>query len=165
MLRFNVKYIFFFLFSVVLFTSCGTTQRTSTLYDPKEVAQLSKKLGIPLSNVNKDDDKNMYLYAQTSLWLGVPYRYGGLSRKGIDCSGFTYLMYQQIYNKKLPRSTSGLAEMKMRNISKNSLKAGDLVFFATTGNKKKISHVGGYHKNGYFINASTTRGVVVDHVD
>lgn len=158
------KHLLFIIFSVVILASCKTTQQ-SALYDPKEVAQLSKRLGIPLSNVNKDDDKNMYLYAQTSLWLGVPYRYGGLSRKGVDCSGFTYLMYQQVYNKKIPRSTSDLAKMKMRDVSKNNLIAGDLVFFATTGDKKKISHVGIYLKDGYFIHASTTRGVVVDHLN
>ena len=164
MVRVQSKYILFFLFTIVLLSSCKTTQQ-SALYDPKEVAQLSRKLGIHLSNTNKEDDKNMYLYAQSSLWLGVKYRYGGLSKKGVDCSGLTYLLYKDVYNKTIPRSTSDLSTMRMHNVSKNSLKAGDLVFFATTGDKKKISHVGIYLKDGYFIHASTSRGVVVDHLD
>lgn len=62
------------------------------LYDPREVAELSSKLGIGLSNIDKDDDRNMPLYAEVSQWLGVPYRYAGLSRRGLDCSGFAYLI-------------------------------------------------------------------------
>lgn len=82
-------YILLIAFSALLLTSCGT-QRTSnaTLYNPVEVADLSDKLGVKLSNIDKDDDKNMGLYAEVSLWLGVPYRYGGLSRKGLDCSSY-----------------------------------------------------------------------------
>ncbi|WP_165020592.1 C40 family peptidase [Dysgonomonas sp. ZJ279] len=148
---------------VILMSSCGV-QRTSqpgALYDPKEVADLSRKLGIELSNINKDDDKNMGLYAESSLWLGVPYRYGGQTRKGLDCSGFASIIFQKVYGKKLPRSTNDLADMKMHHVSKGSLRTGDLVFFATTGNKKKISHVGIYLKDDCFIHASTSNGVIV----
>ena len=134
-------------------------------YDPKEVAELSDKLGIKLSNLNKDDDKNIPLYAEVSLWLGVPYRYGGLSRKGLDCSGFAYLIYQKVYNRKIPRSTADLSKMKMYDISKGSLQAGDLVFFATSKSHKRINHVGIYLKDGLFIHASTSNGVIVSHLD
>lgn len=160
----SCKQAFFFILLVVLLSSCKTRQQ-SNLYNPKEVAQLSDKLGISLSNIDKDDDYNMPLYAETSLWLGTPYRYGGLSKRGLDCSGFTYLVYRKVYNMDIPRSTSDLSDMRMKKVSKKSLKAGDLVFFATTGNKKKISHVGIYLKDGFFIHASTSRGVVVDHLD
>lgn len=158
------KQAILFVLLAILVSSCKTRQQ-SALYHPKEVAQLSQKLGIPLSNINKEDDYNMPLYAEVSLWLGVPYRYGGLSKRGLDCSGFTYLVYQKVYNLKIPRSTSELADMKMKKVSKSNLKTGDLVFFATTGNKKKISHVGIFLKDGFFIHASTSRGVVVDHLD
>lgn len=157
----------FLLLSIILFaSSCGTQKQSNNrLYDPKEVAALSKKLGIKLSNTSKDDDKNMPLYAETSLWLGVPYRYGGLSRKGLDCSGFTYLIYQKVYRKRIPRSTSDLSKMKMNTVSKNNLRTGDLVFFATSKKNNKINHVGIYLKDGNFIHASTSKGVIVSHLN
>lgn len=165
-IRHVLHYIFGLVLIVSFFSSCKSTSvADGRLYDPKEVAQLSQKLDIELSNINKDDDRNMPLYAEVSLWLGVPYRYGGISRRGLDCSGFTYLIFQKVYNKILPRSTADLANMKMHHVSKGSLRTGDLVFFATTKSKKKISHVGIYLKNGQFIHASTSRGVIVSHLD
>lgn len=166
----KVRHVLHYIFGLVLiisfFSSCKTSSVGGTrLYDPKEVAQLSRKLDIELSNINKDDDRNMSLYAEVSQWLGVPYRYGGITRRGLDCSGFTYLIFQKVYGKILPRSTSDLANMKMHHVSKGSLRAGDLVFFATTKSKKKITHVGIYLKNGQFIHASTSRGVIVSHLD
>jgi lipoprotein Spr len=165
MLRSFVKFTLIFTF-ITLLSSCGSQRpQGGLLYDPREVAELSDKLGIQLSNLNKEDDKNMPLYAEVSQWLGVPYRYAGLSRKGLDCSGFAFLMYQKVYRKKIPRSTSDLSKMKMHNVSKSGLQAGDLVFFATSGKKNKISHVGIYLKDGCFIHASTSQGVIVSHLD
>lgn len=162
----SIKILLIFIVLASLLSSCGTQKpQGRLLYDPKEVAQLSDQLGIQLSNMNKDDDKNMPLYAEVSQWLGVPYRYSGLSRKGLDCSGFAYLMYQKVYRKKIPRSTSDLAKMKMHNISKGDLQTGDFVFFATSKNKSKISHVGIYLKDGCFIHASTSLGVIVSCLD
>jgi len=166
MIKTSIRYTILSISFILIVTSCGT-QRSTTgqLYDPKEVAELSDKLGVKLSNLNKDDDRNMSLYAETSQWLGVPYRYGGLSRKGLDCSGFAFLMYQKVYRKKIPRSTADLAKMKMQNVSKASLQTGDLVFFATSKSHKKINHVGIYLKDGQFIHASTSNGVIVSHLD
>lgn len=159
-------YLLSLLLSIVLFSSCNTSKNyQKRLYDPVEVAHLSKKLGIELKNTNKDDDKNMVLYAEVSSWLGTRYRYGGTSRKGVDCSGFTFLVYSKIYGKKIPRSTAGLSKMKMKNVSKKKLEAGDLVFFATSKSKKKITHVGIYLKDNKFIHASTSKGVVVSDLD
>lgn len=146
--------------------SCGSQKKSrGKLYNPKEVASLSQKLGITLSNTDKEDDNNMYLYAESSLWLGVPYRHGGLSRKGVDCSGFTFLVYQKVYGKNIPRSTADLSRMKMHSVSKRKLKAGDFVFFATNSKSSKISHVGIYLKDGYFVHASTSRGVIISHLN
>ncbi|MDR0825207.1 MAG: C40 family peptidase [Prevotella sp.] len=166
MLKFSVRHIFVSVVLLFFLLSCGTQRpQGGLLYDPKEVAQLSNKLGVGLSNMDKDDDRNMPLYAEASLWLGVPYRSGGLSRKGLDCSGFTFLMYQKVYGKTIPRSTADLSKMKMSNISKQNLKTGDLVFFATSEDKNRINHVGIYLKEGHFIHASTSKGVIVSKLD
>ena len=60
-------------------------------------------------------------------YLGVPYVYGGTSRKGMDCSGLVYTAYQSV-NKKLPRNSAAMAKTKS-GISRNRLRKGDLVFF------------------------------------
>lgn len=160
-------YFLLFIFFALLLSSCGSQKIVDNrlLYDPVEVSNLSAKLGVKLSNLDKNDDKNMPLYAESSLWLGVPYRGGGLSRKGVDCSGFAYLMYQKVFGKKIPRSTADLSRMKMKKVSKNDLQTGDFVFFATSSkNKNKINHVGIYLKDGYFVHASTSKGVIVSHL-
>lgn len=166
MLRYPIfKYLVYSIIFVLLMGACGSQKSTKgQLYDPKEVAALSEKLGIEIRNTDKDDDRNMYLYAESSLWLGVPYRNGGLSRRGVDCSGFTFLMYQKVYDKNIPRSTSDLSKMKMQKISKGNLRTSDLVFFATSRNKNTINHVGIYLKDGYFVHASTSKGVIVSHL-
>lgn len=162
---FILKYSVCLIFLMLLMVACGSQKSSKRqLYDPQEVVALSKKLGVELSNTDKDDDRNMYLYAESSLWLGVPYRNGGLSRRGVDCSGFAFLIYQKVYNKNIPRSTSDLSKMKMQIISKGRLCAGDLVFFATSRNNK-INHVGLYLKDGYFVHASTSKGVIVSHLN
>lgn len=164
-MRDNIKYLIIFTFLLALVTSCGTQKVTNSnlLYDPSEVAELSRKLGVKLSNLDREDDRYMPLYVESSFWLGTPYRGGGLSRRGVDCSGFTYLIYEKVFKKKIPRSTSELSRMKMKKVSQKDLETGDLVFFATSS-KNKINHVGIYLKDGYFVHASTSRGVIVSHL-
>lgn len=165
MKRFRLIYLScIFLYAIVL-SSCGSSKENARLYDPKEVAYLSKQLQIELSNKDKQDDKNMPLYAEVSLWLGSPYRYGGMTKKGTDCSGFVMQVYRKVYNKKLPRSTAGLAKAKYKGVAKRNLQTGDIVLFATGQNKRTVSHAGIYLKNGKFIHASTSNGVMINDID
>ncbi|NDW09418.1 C40 family peptidase [Dysgonomonas sp. 520] len=154
----SIRLILFFCLGILI-TSCGTKK---SLYRPNEVADLSNKLGIEIRN----DDPNIPLYAEVSSWLGVKYRYGGNSRSGTDCSGFTQNIYRDVYNKKLSRSSNDQSKNDVKNISKNKLQTGDLVFFATNSKKKNtINHVGIYLKDSYFVHASTKRGVVVSSLN
>lgn len=150
---------------LIIFSSCGSRKQSAKLYDPREVAEISKKLQIPLSNKDKEDDKNIPLYAETSLWLGAPYRYGGMTKRGTDCSGFTMQVFQKVYGIRLPRSTQGLAKAKYKSVAKRNLYAGDIILFATGKNKRTISHAGIYLKNGKFIHASSSKGVTINHID
>lgn len=147
------------LFLLVGLSSCGSSKKV--LYNPLEVEQLSRTLRIPITN----DDINIPLYAETSLWLGVPYRYGGNTKAGSDCSGFVWQIYQRVYGKSLERSSDDQAKRNVHKVGKGGLKAGDLVFFRTARKSKKIDHVGIFLKDGYFIHASTSRGVIVSHLD
>lgn len=165
MIKKTLQYILFLSVATLALSSCGSSKGNANLYNPKEVAQLSKKLEIELSNKNKEDDKNIPLYAEVSTWLGTPYRYGGTTKRGVDCSGFTMQVYRKVYRTSLPRSTSGLAKAKYKKVSKSKLTTGDLILFATGKNKKQVSHVGIYMKDGKFIHASTSNGVMVNHID
>ncbi len=88
-------------------------------------------------------------------WKSTPYKLGGLSKAGIDCSGFVHVTFRDLFNQKTPRSTKQLAKTG-KAVTKKSLKFGDLVFFKT-GRKQR--HVGIYVSNGKFIHASSSRGV------
>ncbi len=98
------------------------------------------------------------LNAQLRDWHGTPYRLGGLSRRGIDCSGFVYLTFRNRFNIQLPRTTGQQSRLGTR-ISKSELKPGDLVFFKTGWGEDGL-HVGIYDHNDLFIHASTSRGVM-----
>ncbi len=94
-------------------------------------------------------------------WYGTPYKYGGNKKTGIDCSAFTCLMIDTMYNVSLPR-TSREQYAAGRRIAKSDLSQGDLVFFNTTGG---ISHVGVYLNNNKFVHASSSGGVMISDLE
>ncbi|RVU03198.1 glycoside hydrolase [Mucilaginibacter limnophilus] len=110
-------------------------------------------------NVRKTDIRNGRLYKFIDEWMGTPYRYGGLDKDGVDCSGFVYTLQQQVYDiQNMPRSTNLQINFIKRKYEEE-LKEGDLVFFDFDG--RQFSHVGVYLQNGYVVHASTRRGVII----
>ena len=101
------------------------------------------------------------LYAQYDVWKGTPYRMGGMSRKGIDCSGLVQLTFKQRFGISLPRTTKEQAKQGDK-ISLRKLKPGDLVFFKTGW---RTRHVGIYIGNGKFFHASTSKGVIISKLN
>lgn len=96
------------------------------------------------------------LEAQHEDWKGVPYRYGGLSPRGVDCSGFVYLTFLSRLGMQVPRTTTELLKSGEK-VKRDEIQVGDLVFFRTgPGNR----HVGIYMGNGDFLHASTSQGVM-----
>lgn len=91
-------------------------------------------------------------------YLGVPYRYGGTNRRGLDCSGLVYLVFRELNRARMPRSTRRLKRLG-RLVQRANLRPGDLVFFAT-GRSGRVNHVGIYMGNGRFVHASASKGVI-----
>jgi cell wall-associated NlpC family hydrolase len=92
-------------------------------------------------------------------FLDTPYKYGGNTENGIDCSAFTKQVFQNSMDLELPRSTREQFKVG-ENISKYDLKFGDLVYFNTT-KRSYPGHVGIYLGDDQFVHASRSLGVTV----
>ena len=145
------KILFYFL-CLLLVCSCSSQRKLAQ--KQHTASHLSSKLGFQVSP--KDP---LQLYQEASAWLGVPYRYGGNTKKGVDCSGLVCNIYKNVYHLSLERTVIGMYKKNCRKISRNKLKPGDLVFFNTATKRKSISHVGIYLKKNTFIHATTASGV------
>lgn len=95
-------------------------------------------------------------------FLGTPYRSGGTSTSGMDCSGFIIATFSG-FSLKLPRTSNEMSRTGLA-IEKNTAKKGDLIFFRTNG-RSAINHVGMVlevlEDEIKFIHSSTQRGVIV----
>jgi len=153
-----MKYIFFSLVILLSLTSCSR----KPISQPKPT-QHSKKTLIAKTDTHKSTTKQTSsstlnkLYAQHKKWRGTPYRYGGLTLNGVDCSGFIFQTYKSLFNINLPRSTKEQVKQGKR-VYINQLSAGDLVFFKTGWN---VRHVGIYLEKGKFVHASSSKGVII----
>ena len=97
-------------------------------------------------------------------YLGTPYRRGGASKKGMDCSGFVKRIYSRTYSLDLPHSTAQQYSLPiMEKVPKDELKTGDLIFFSQK--KKRIAHVGIYLSDGNFVHAGRKSGVTISSLD
>jgi cell wall-associated NlpC family hydrolase len=112
-------------------------------------------------SASKEAKTNLILSSVKS-YLGTPYEYGGMSRKGIDCSALLYMAYNT-GGVKLPRQSKDQSKFG-KNVKLNRLKPGDLVFFKFKQKSEKSWHSGvivSVEKNKIkFIHASSSKGVI-----
>jgi len=157
MKRQNASILYILLLIPILFASCGSKQKVVLPANFKGPKELSRLYGVKIT-----PNDNIYLYNAGSQWLGVPHRLGGNTKKGVDCSGLVTILYREVYGKQLSRTSADILKHNCRKVGRGKLDEGDLVFFRTDGSRKKTpNHVGIYLKNGRFIHASTSRGVMV----
>ena len=133
-----------------------TSHGVSLSIIPGENVKLEKGKEIEFQKpINKEPKKKLAstkIIKDAKKYLGVRYRFGGTTRKGIDCSAFVRAIYKK-QGKNLPR-TSYQQASSGKHVDKKNLKKGDLVFFKGTY-KRGISHVGIYLGNDKFIHASS----------
>jgi cell wall-associated NlpC family hydrolase len=106
--------------------------------------------------VIKDRDQVMYKVIE---YLDTRYLWGGTTKRGIDCSGFVQAVMYQALGVSLPRTSSEQANVG-EDVKISDLKFGDLLFFDTRG-RGRVSHVGIYLGDGYFVHSGSKTGVAV----
>lgn len=95
------------------------------------------------------------LLREYSSWKGTPYRFGGNTMRGVDCSGFVKHMYSSLFSLNVPRSSREFATVGHR-IHRDELQPGDLIVFSR---RTTPSHVGIYIGDNKFIHSSRKKGV------
>ncbi|MFQ6372821.1 NlpC/P60 family protein [Shewanella sp. YIC-542] len=138
--------------ALIILTLLGGLAACSTVPSSQTTAQLRHANHMPLSSG---------LQAIGQEWQGVPYRLGGMNKKGIDCSAFVSMTYQRLTSLMLPRTVAAQQQLGVK-VPKHQMQVGDLLFFKTGWRSR---HVGIYLGNHEFLHASTSQGVMVSSLD
>ncbi|WP_396598077.1 C40 family peptidase [Dokdonia sp. R86516] len=149
------------LFTVVsllfLLTSCGSSKTTTSRSKTRTTARVKH---ISASKTDR-------IIQQAQAFSGTRYKFGGTTRKGMDCSGLIYTAFQK-ENIVLPRISRQMAQ-RGQPIKDKEISKGDLLFFRTNKSSKRINHVGLVTKvtgnDIYFIHATTSKGVLTSNLN
>ncbi len=155
----KLLYYLLTLFSFIVY-ACGSSAKDKAVISTKNKNVVKAK---PKSAPNRKI-KSIVSYAKT--FNGTRYKYGGTTKKGMDCSGLVYTSFKK-ENVVLPRTSKTMATQG-KTISLKKINIGDLLFFKTNKRKNVINHVGLVVQAGgtiKFIHASTSRGVIISSLD
>lgn len=164
-----------YLLLLLVIASCGSSKKTTLSTKERSVsvaAADNERKGVTESTQpslekprtgNKSTNKADNVINTALTFSGVRYKFGGTTKKGMDCSGLLYVSFGE-HDVSLPRTSYHMAEegekIKIKDVEK-----GDLLFFKTTKKAKRINHVGMVVKvDGdeiKFIHSSSSRGVTV----
>ncbi len=154
----------------ILITGCGAVKKKTTYSKTRKVSVPASKEKTIVTEKSDDDrargtasrSKADEIIDTALKFSGTRYKFGGTTKKGMDCSGLLYVSFGE-HDVSLPRTSYHMAEegkrIKLRNVEK-----GDLLFFRTRKSAKRINHVGMVVAVGSeikFIHASSSRGVIV----
>ena len=172
----NKKKCIMLILCIIFLFNCSNTQTkksgdrtTTTQSDSALVSQKMNELKIMqqkiLSNGTNEELERVLLedslLKSFNVWKGTKYQLGGDSKNGIDCSALTRRIYRDVFKYELPRVSTDQAKVG-RRISINNLKAGDILFFRPEG---RTNHTAVYLGNSVFLNASSSKGVVLSSLE
>ena len=115
----------------------------------------------PAASLSNATDVKSRLMSQYAEWKGTPYKMGGTTRRGVDCSGFVQLTFREVLGIKVPRTTR-LLSTTGHPVDRGALRVGDLVLFKTG---ISMRHVGIYMGNNTFLHASSYKGVTLTNLN
>ena len=143
---------------LVLILSVGLIACGKTSEKQEEKKEVKVEPEVNLADVNNDTAKKVIRSAQSK--MGTPYVYGATGSEGFDCSGLVYAIYKNELGINLPRTSISQSSFG-KQVARENLQPGDLVFFNTTGSG--VSHVGIYIGNNNFIHASSGKKEVTQN--
>jgi cell wall-associated NlpC family hydrolase len=120
-----------------------------------------KVISTEKSHLSNAEVTKKQLYLQYQQWKGTPYANGGLSKKGIDCSGFAYITYRDKFGLNISRTTRSQSK-RGKEVPRQELRPGDLIFFKTGITQR---HVGIYLEGNKFVHVSTKKGVMISRLN
>jgi len=129
---------------------------------PSDQDNLAKEYFSQIMGVAINATTNTKLYQFVYDWLGTPYRLGGDTKKGIDCSKFSLALYENVFNTTIGYNSRN-QYANVTPVRKNDLQPGDLVFFKIRS--RNITHVGVYLGDDKFAHASSSKGVMVSNLN
>ena len=157
-----MKKIILILFLSAFLASCKSSKRVVT--KKSTTTKSTKKRNASPSASTPETVVNIIDYAKT--FEGTRYKYGCTTKKGMDCSGLVVTAFKK-EDILLPRTTADLSK-RGDWIDVKEVKEGDLLFFATKKNNRKVNHVGivTSSRPGHveFIHASSSRGVMISNL-
>jgi len=148
--------LYFMMFFLVLWTVSCATQRDLTTIDAFEV-ESSGKAG-EYSDPHAVEKRIRNEFRQ---WEGTEHSLGGSDYDGVDCSGFVNVIFKKIFDIEMPRTTREQVK-KGVPISRDELRAGDLVFFKPQTYPR---HVGIFLSGTEFVHASKSKGVTISQLN
>ncbi|HRE41152.1 MAG TPA: C40 family peptidase [Ignavibacteria bacterium] len=136
------------------------TLKEKVKIDKVNLESISSSLSrfVPSYNEKSTMERDEVMYKVIE-YLNTPYLWGGTSKRGIDCSAFCQAVMYQALGISIPRTSLEQSNVGI-DVAPEDLKFGDLVFFDTM-NKGRVSHVGIYLEDGYFIHSGSKTGVIV----
>ncbi|HLV39674.1 MAG TPA: C40 family peptidase [Xanthomarina sp.] len=160
-----MRQIIYILAIFISITACKSTKKTKTVN--KKSAKTTKVTKAPIDNRPVADIKVINNIIQTAeKYNGVRYKYGGTTKKGMDCSGLITTAFNS-ENIALPRSTGNMATTG-NWVDVKEVQKGDLLFFATSKNSRSVNHVGLVTdaRPGFveFIHSTTSAGVITSQL-
>ncbi len=162
------RHYFLTIFASLILIGCASQPRYTSYpierkgRSPFEEKGERKKENLPFRRTSQSKIDKVRMAQIIESYLGTPYKKGGTSKEGMDCSGFVMRVYKEYAGFDLPHNTKKLFKLS-RRVDKEKLGYGDLVFFSDYGFLP--SHVGIYIGEGRFVHSTEGYGVIVSSIE